>query len=137
MTRLVLVLVLVLVLDPAVRADPTPAWELVAPEKLELTAGAATTFDLDIVPAEDRTISRDGPVRIDVKVPAGVTTSRRRLALSDAGDPAARAPRFSIKLTAAKAGSYDVELRVRFWLCSRQSCKPVRTSKKLSIVVKA
>jgi hypothetical protein len=107
----------------------------VAPASVELVAGGSATIDLDIVPADDRTVSRDGPVRVDVRVPDGVATPRRRLSLADAADPGARAPRFSIKLSAEKAGSYDVELRVRFWLCSRQSCKPVRASKQVAVVV--
>jgi hypothetical protein len=132
-----LVLVLVLVLDPDRSRADTATWELVAPASIEFAAGGSGTFELDISPANGRTISRDGPVRVEVRVPDGVTTGRRRLSLADAVDPGARAPRFSIKLSAAKPGSYQVELRVRLWLCSRQSCKPVRASRVVTVDVKA
>jgi hypothetical protein len=115
----------------------TPAWEARVPERLELAPGVAGVLAVELVPGPGRTVSRDGPVRIDVGLPDGVTTPRPRLALADAVDPGAAAPTFAVKLTAAAVGRYDVVIDVRLWLCARQSCKPVRAKHAVTVEVRA
>jgi hypothetical protein len=118
-------------------ADPKPAaWDVTVPESVSLSAGGSATIDMTIAPGAGRTISRDGPVRIDVRVPDGVTATRRRLSLTDAVDPGAAAPAFAIKVGAAKAGTYSVEIGVRVWLCLRQTCKPVKTTRTVRVEAK-
>ena len=132
--KLVAAAVVMLVAGAAV-ADSK--WDVTAPATVEVAAGGTGTIDVTITPGAGRTISRDGPVRIDVRVPDGVTATRRRLSLADAVDPGAAAPAFAIKIGAAKAGSYSVELGVRVWLCLRQTCKPVKTTKTVRVEVRA
>lgn len=129
---------LVLGLAASVAADPQPAaWDVTVPERVTIAAGGGGTIDLSIQPGPGRTVSRDGPVRIDVRVPDGVTTGKRRLSLADAVDPGAATPAFAIKVGAVKPGSYAVELGVRAWVCLRQTCKPVRTKRTVTVDVTA
>lgn len=119
-------------------ADPKPpAWELVVPERVELAPGAPGAITIDVVPGAGRSVSRDGPVRLDVAPPDGVTITRRRLSLADATDPGAASPRFTVKLVADRAGSYPVEISIRLWLCVRQTCKPVRATRTVTVDVVA
>jgi hypothetical protein len=118
-------------------AEGKPTWEVVVPATVELVAGEPGQLVIDLVANDGRTISRDGPVRVDLAPDDGVVAARRRLALIDAADPSAPAPRFAVKLTAATAGTYEVEVAVRLWLCSRRACKPVRDKRTVTVEVTA
>jgi hypothetical protein len=117
-------------------ADP-PAWQLDAPARVELEPGVPGSFDVAVVANGGRTISRDGPLRIDVVAPPGLEVKRRRLTLVDAVDAAASSPKFAIRIGADKAGTYPVEVAVRFWLCAKKTCRPVRKSTTIDVVVGA
>ena len=118
-------------------AGPRQAWELTAPDRIELQPGRPGTIEVAVVPAEGRTVSRDGPVRLDVVTPPGLAVKRRRLALGDAVDAEARAPRFAVIVSGDQAGTFPVEIAVRLWLCARQTCKPVRATRIVEVVVAA
>jgi hypothetical protein len=120
----------------AAHADD-PGYELrVAPEiTIELDGSAA--LSVAIVPASGRTVSAAGPVRVAVEAPDAIGVPRRRYARKDAADPAADAPRFDVKLRARAAGEHTVTLDVRFWLCGKRVCRPVSTSRALTVHVPA
>ena len=114
-------------------------WKLVAPARVELAPGVAGVMEIEVVPQGGRRVSRDGPLRLDVKPGEGVTVGggRKRLGLGDAVDPGAAAPKFAVKVMGDKPGSYAVEVGVRFWLCARQSCKPVRGAATVAVDIVA
>jgi hypothetical protein len=120
-------------------ANGRPAdWKLVAPERVELAPGVAGVLEVEVVPDGGRTVSRDGPLRLDVKPGEGVVVGgRRRLGLGDAVDPGAAAPKFAVKVTGEKPGAYVIDVGVRFWLCARQSCKPVKGAASVAVDVVA
>jgi hypothetical protein len=122
----------------AVAVADQPAWQLDAPARVSLEPGVPGAIDVQVIANRGRTISRDGPLRIDVVAPAGLEVKpRRRLTLTDAADPAAASPKFAIRINAEKAGTYPVEVAVRFWLCAKKTCKPVRKSTTIDVVVGA
>lgn len=114
-----------------------PEYEIKLGEVGPLEVGAASSQTLTIAPLRGRRISRDGPLSIDVLVdpPAGLELPRPRLRLRDAVDPEAQSPRFEIPLLARAAGSYRLEIDVRFWICARRTCRPVRERRAAEISV--
>ena len=114
-----------------------PGSEVRVPERVEVAAGA--TLQLAIAIAVDRglTVSKDGPVIVDVVHDAGVTVKKRRLLRADAVDPDADAPRFAVGVRGETAGEVIVKLRVRYWVCGGKSCRPIDVRKQSTVVVTA
>ena len=102
-----------------------------------LEVGQPGSQTLTLTPLRGRRISRDGPLLIDVVVdPAeGLKLTRTRLRLRDAVDPEAHAPRFEIPLVGERPGSYQLELDIRFWICARRTCRPVRERRRAPVEV--
>jgi hypothetical protein len=74
-------------------------------------------------------------VRIAVVAPDAIGVPRRRYARKDAADPAADAPRFDVRLKAKAAGDHAVTLDVHFWLCGKRVCRPIATTRTLTVHV--
>ena len=132
--KLGLVLVLVLVLDTRASAE---SWELKVPEKLELVAGASGTLAIALVLDRGYAISKDAALVLDLAPDAGLAVKRKRLGRADAVDPDADAPRFAISLHAAAAGDYTMKLHLRFWLCAKQTCRPIDARRSVTVAVAA
>ncbi len=113
------------------------SWELRVPERVELVAGTSGTLAIAIVLDRGMTISKDAALVLDLAPDAGVTVKRRRLGRSDAVDPGADAPRFAIPLHAPAAGDYALKLHLRFWLCAKQTCKPIDARRSVAVAVAA
>lgn len=106
-------------------AQRQPGWEVRIPARVQLTVGEAGELPLAIAVDRGLTVSRDAPVLVDVSVPAGLTVKKPRLERRDAVDPGADAPRFAIPLHPTAAGTYIIEIRIRFWVCGGWICRPV------------
>jgi hypothetical protein len=130
MLRPALVLVVVALAGTAAADDAK--YELRVPDTVEVEPGAATTVSLTIAGTGGRTISKDGPVRVELASPT-LTLPRTRYDRRHAADPAADTPRFDLKLTAPAAGDHELALSVRFWLCGARVCRPVRTTKTVTV----
>jgi hypothetical protein len=108
-------------------------------DHVQLTAGATGVISLTIAPRARHTISRDGPVIVELSVePAnGLDLPRRRYRRADAADVEAEAPRFDLALRARQPGSYRLRVRARFWVCARRTCRPVREERTVAVDVAA
>jgi hypothetical protein len=114
-------------------ASAPTAYEL----RLPATKGDSGAVSLTIAPGAGHSVSRDGPLRIDVSaVPnAGLKLSATRLTRSDAADPEADAPRFELGYTAELPGGYAVAIEIRFWICRKRTCRPVRETRTVDVAV--
>jgi hypothetical protein len=74
---------------------------------------------------------------LDLAPDAGLAVKRRRLGRGDAVDPDADAPRFSIAVHAAAPGDYTLKLHLRFWLCGKQTCRPIDARRSVAVTVAA
>jgi hypothetical protein len=112
-----------------------PGWEVRVPERLEVAAGA--TVQLPIAIAVDRglSVSKDGPVIVDLAPDAGVSVKKRRLGRPEAVDPGADAPRFAVVVRGETAGEAVVKLRIRFWVCGGKACKPLDLRRQTVVTV--
>ena len=126
-----LVLAAVLLAAPPAAAED---YELRVAAPASVAPGEAATVSLTIAGTGGRTVSKDGPVRVQLASET-LTLPRRRYDRRDAADPAADAPRFDLRLTAPTAGAHELALDVRFWLCGTRACRPIRATR--TIVVDA
>jgi hypothetical protein len=135
MKRAAVVVLLALVGARPAAADEA-AYELKATDA-SIELGAQAAISLTIVPAAGRTVSHDGPVRVDLAPGDGLGVTRRRYVRRDAADPAADAPRFDLKVKGTAAGDHALEVDVRFWLCGAKVCRPVRAKRTIVVHVAA
>jgi hypothetical protein len=102
---------------------------------LTLAEGARGAVSLTIAPAAGKSIDAAAPLSLHLSVPDGLTVGKKRLALADAADPRAEAPRFELAVTAARAGRYTLRVEARFWLCGKKVCRPVRDAIDVPVTV--
>jgi hypothetical protein len=134
-SHVVLAIALVAGTAHLVEAQPQPGWEVRVPERVELAEGSSGTLAISLAIDRGLTVSRDAPVILDLDVPRGVTVRRRRLGRDDAVDPEADAPRFAIPVRADAAGDHAVAIRLRFWLCGKQVCRPIDVRRTTTIAI--
>jgi hypothetical protein len=120
-----------------VYAQPAATWEIRVPERVEIAQGASATVPITIAVDRGFSVSKDGPVIIDVASEPGVTIKKRRLGRPDAVDPEADLPRFVIPVRADAFGDHAVRLRIRLWLCGGKVCRPLDVKRQTTVVVAA
>ncbi len=127
---------LLLVAAPA-SAQREPGWDVRVADRVEVAAGA--TVPLTIALAVDRglTVSKDAAVIVDLAPDPGIFVKKKRLGRGDAVDPEADAPRFAINVRGDAPGDHVVRIRVRFWLCSTRTCRPIDVRRTATVVVAA
>lgn len=126
-------LALVLAASPAY-AD---RWELHVPERVELVAGAGGALPIEITLERGLSVSKDGGVILDLAPDSAIGIKKRRLGRTDAVDPDAPAPRFSVALRADTPGDFSVRVHVRFWVCGQKVCRPVEARRNIAVSVTA
>jgi len=123
------------------RADEAaPAqYAIVLPTAVESEPGAVDTVSLTIAARPGYTISHDGPLVVNLAVApeTGFGLPKRQYTREDAADARADNPRFDLRYSPSQAGEYHLTVRVRFWVCTRRTCRPVREIRDVSIRVAA
>jgi hypothetical protein len=123
----------------AARAAPSAGFTIELSGRADLHEAEAATISLSITPAPGRTLSADGPllVRLAAQPEAAIELSRRRYRRTHAADPRARALRFDLALRPRRPGRHQLTVELRFWLCGRHTCWPVRAQRTVSLDVGA
>lgn len=100
-------------------------------------AGERGALSLAVTPRPGFEISRDAPLIIDLRVEpaAGLVLGKRRYRRADAADPQAAAPRFDLSYRGDAPGRYLVTVELRFWVCARRTCRPVRAVREATMEV--
>jgi hypothetical protein len=129
---------LLLFVASAAHAQPAqPGWEINVPEKVEVVKGAVASVPITIAVDRGLSVSKSGPVLIDLAPDAGLYIKKRRIGRPDAVDPEADVPRFVVPVRADQAGDLVVRLRIRLWLCGAKVCRPLDLKKQTTISVSA
>ncbi len=113
------------VLRPTAEAQREPGWEVRVPERIEVVLGASTTVPIAIAVDRGLTVSKDGPVIVELVAEQGLSIKKRRLGRADAVDPDADAPRFAVPVRGDVAGDHTVKVHVKLWLCGGKACRPL------------
>ena len=87
------------------------------------------SLSLTIAPLPGFVIAEEGPLMIALQTPDAKQLSfpRSRYYRRDAADARADAPRFDLHYRARAAGSHELIVEARFWVCNPRSCRPVKS----------
>jgi hypothetical protein len=134
-----LAFVILLAIAGIAHAQPAQpgGWEIKVPEKLEVALGAIASMPITIAVDRGLSISKSGPVLIDLAPDAGLYIKKRRIGRPDAVDPDADVPRFVVPIRADAAGELVVKVRIRLWLCGGKVCRPLDLKRQTTILVTA
>jgi hypothetical protein len=127
----------VLLLGARAEAQRPPGLDVRVPERVDAVAGGNVALPIAIAVDRGLTVSKDAPVIVDLAPDSGVTIKKRRLGRSDAVDPDADAPRFSVAVRADAAGEHAVKIRLRLWLCGGKVCRPLDVRRQTTVAVAA
>ena len=117
-------------------AHAQPAtWEIKVPDKVEAAQGATVQVPITIAVDRGFSVSKDGPVLIDLAPDPGLTIKKRRLGRPEAVDPEADVPRFVVPVRADVTGDHLVKVRIRLWLCGGKVCRPLDVKRQTTVVV--
>lgn len=122
--------------SPARKKRKPPAdYRIKVAPKLTGEVGKPLALSLTIAPQPGYTISRAGPLRIRLttKPKQGLQLKRRRYRRKHAADKRADSPRFDLHLLAKTAGSYQLRVALRFWVCGKHTCRPVRDQRTVKV----
>jgi len=126
---------LVVLAASTAHAQPTPNWEVKVPDKVAALQGATVQVPITIAVDRGFSISKDGPILIDLAPAPGITIKKRRLGRAEAVDPEADVPRFVVPVRADATGDHAVRLRIRLWLCGGRSCRPLDVKRQTMVTV--
>ena len=127
---------LALVMLSASPAHAQPAnWEIKVPDRIEVAQGATGSLAISIAVDRGFSVSKDGPVLIDLAPEPGVTIKKRRLGRADAVDPGADVPRFVVPVRGDTAGDHVAKVRIRLWLCGGKVCRPLDVKRQTVVAV--
>lgn len=112
-----------------------PDYRIKLAPALKGEVGKPLVLSLTIAPQPGYAISKAGPVRIglSVKPKKGLALKRRRYWRKHAADKRADNPRFDLRLLAGNPGSYQLHVAVRFWVCGKHTCRPVRDVRRVNV----
>jgi len=124
-------------LRPTWGDTPAPGWEVRVPDRLEVELGGTVKVPISIAVDRGLSVSKDGPLLIDISADRGLHIRKRRLLRADAVDPGADVPRFEIPVRGDAAGDHPVRVRIRLWLCGGKVCRPLDLTRQTAITVHA
>lgn len=129
--------------SPSSPASPPPTadaiaapWAIELGDRLELTPGAVAPVRITLRGRGRHGVAPSG-LRIDLTPSArGISVRQRRYQRGDAAEADTATPTFSIPVRAEAAGSYSLDVRVRFWVCTAKSCQPVDERRAIAVEVR-
>lgn len=109
------------------------------PAQDQAITGEPRSLSLTIAPLPGHTISREGPLMVDLDTApdSGLHLPRRRYQRRDAADARAEAPRFDLRYRADAPGRHALRVDLRFWACARRTCRPVHVTRTVTIEASA
>ncbi len=100
----------------------------------EVKVGEDGVIKLVLVPKNGTKIHPQAPLEVKLSEPDGIQLEKRKLGRGDVADKAAKDPSLSTAVSGRKAGSYNVDADVSFFLCTDEWCQ--RMTDRVSIPVK-
>ncbi len=127
--------VVLAIATPRTEAQREPGYEVRVPVQLEVALGSSVVVPIAIAVDRGLTVSKDGPVIVDLVAEPGLAIKKRRLGRGDAVDPDADAPRFAVAVRGEVAGERTVTVRVKLWLCGGEACRPLEVRRVTTVSV--
>lgn len=122
---------------PPARPKLPPDYRIKLAPKLAAEQGKPATVSFTLAAQPGYTISRDGPLVLDLGVlpKQGLLPRRHHYRRKHAADARADSPRFDLTLSPTSAGTYRLDVTARFWVCARYTCRPVRDRRTVAVTV--
>jgi hypothetical protein len=110
-------------------------------DKAESAAGAEASVGLKVAPAAGYHMSTDFPIKLCLEAPDGVKLAKSELnaGKGEKGDADAFSEQslaFAVKVTADKAGSYEIKGVFKFGVCDKESCHPKKQPVTITVAAK-
>lgn len=100
----------------------------------EVAIGQDGVIKLVLTPKNGTKIHPQAPLEVKLSQPEGIKLEKRKLGRSDIADKEAKEPALQTELSGQKAGSYNVDADVSFFLCTDEWCQ--RMTDRVSIAIK-
>lgn len=97
--------------------------------------GAETIAKVVVTPGSGYHVNKDYPTKLVLQPPAGVTIAKAELVTADAAKLTDNELVFDVKLTAAQPGTYTVDGRFKFAVCTESTCDPKKKKITLQLAV--
>jgi hypothetical protein len=116
-------------------AAPDTSFTL-AVDNFASAAGVAATGTLKITPGKGFHVNVDFPVKLSLEAPTGVTLNKAVMEKPDATSFDENNLTFTVKATAATAGSYHLKGKFKFAVCTASTCDPKSVPVDITVAVK-
>jgi hypothetical protein len=120
---------------PDAPAAPDPSFQLSVVPPPAQPIGTETTARVEVKPGPGYKINREFPTKLSLTAPEGVTVPKLVFELGDAAKVDDHQLTFDVKLTAGKPGAYQITGKLKFAVCTEESCDP--KSRNIGIAVTA
>jgi hypothetical protein len=102
----------------------------------EYEAGKLGSLAVSLEPRGEYHINQDYPMSIEITGPDGVSFPKARLDKPDAAKFDDNVARFDVPFTAAAAGEHQIQAKVKFAVCTPETCVPDERTLALAVAVK-
>ncbi|MGD8860180.1 MAG: protein-disulfide reductase DsbD family protein [Myxococcales bacterium] len=127
--------------EQAAEAEPTdkvedPSFALTLSPVGEYEAGKLGSLAVSLEPRGEYHINQDYPMSIELTGPEGVSFPKPKLDKPDAAQFDDKVARFDVPFTAAAAGEHQIQAKVKFAVCTPETCVPDERTLALAVAVK-
>lgn len=114
--------------------DPASLYELAFETTAKVDKGAQGKVAVRIKPKPGAHVNADAPTSLSLKAPAGLALAKAKADKSDmrfTGQVAA----FEVPFTAVASGSATIDAKLKFYICTDQTCTPQERTASLAVNV--
>ncbi len=131
--------------EPAKPAEPAaaltdkaedPSFALALTPSGDYDAGKLASFAVSLVPRGEYKINQEYPMSIELTAPEGIALAKPRLDRPDAAEFSEKKARFDVPFTPSSAGEHTVQAKVKFAVCTPETCVPDERTLALAVAVK-
>jgi hypothetical protein len=117
-------------------SKPDTSFNLAVNSPEGAAVGAETVAHVVVTPGSGYHVNKDYPIKLVLEAPPGVKVAKAELVTADAARLSDSELRFDVKLSADKAGTYTVDGRFKFAVCTESTCDPKRKKIQFQLAVK-
>jgi hypothetical protein len=130
--------------EPAKPAEPEklsdraedPSFELALVPSGDYESGKLASFAVSLTPRGEYHVNQDYPMSIELSGPDAIAFAKPRLDKPDAAEFTEKKARFDVPFTPASAGEHQVTAKVKFAVCTPETCVPDERTLALAVAVK-
>jgi hypothetical protein len=122
--------------EPAPGAESDASFQLTVEQPAAVAAGGETTLRVRVTPGTGYKMNAEFPTKLTLEPTAGVTLGKTSLVLADAEKFDDGQLVFAVKATPAASGSYTVNGKIKFAVCTDATCDPKKRNVAFAVTAK-